>query len=136
MHIDNIKPTEERAKKPDLKWTIIRVAVTISILVYLGFKINWTVLSKQFMQSDPLWLLTACLLLGFSFLFASIRWWFLLKVQDIFLPLKTVTALTLIGQFFNSFLLGSTGGDMIKILYVLKYAPSKKNLRSAHDYYG
>lgn len=78
------------------------------------------------MQSDPLWLLTACLFLGISFLFASIRWWFLLKVQDIFLPLKTVTALTLIGQFFNAFLLGSTGGDVIKILYILKYAPSKK----------
>ncbi len=126
MHIEIIQPTKKKTNKRALSWTIIRITITISILTYLGSKINWTVLSKQFMQSDPLWLLTACLLLGISFLFASIRWWCLLKVQDIFLPFKTVAALTLIGQFFNAFLLGTTGGDVIKILYVLKYAPSKK----------
>ncbi len=126
MHIDSVQPTDNKTSKRAPSWTIIRVTVTISILLYFVFKINWTVLSKQFMQSDPLWLLTACLFVGISFLFASIRWWFLLKVQNIFLPLKTVTALTLIGQFFNAFLLGTTGGDVIKILYVLKYAPSKK----------
>lgn len=126
MHIDNIKPTEERAKKPDLRWTIIRVAVTISILVYLGFKINWAVLSEQFMQSNIVWLVTACFFFGITFLLASIRWRLLLRVQDIFLSLKVVAALTLIGQFFNSFLLGSTGGDVVKILYISRYSPSRK----------
>src|SRR3990172_3826722 len=114
-------------KKLDLSWRLfVRISITLTILIYLGFKVHWTELGRQFMQSDPVWLFTACILLGFSFLFASIRWWFLLKVQDIFLPLKTVTALTLIGQFFNAFLLGSTGGDVVKIFYIVRYSPLKK----------
>ncbi len=126
MHIDNIKPTEKKANKRGLSWSIVRVAVTISILVYLGFKINWTVLSKQFMQSNIVWLVVACFFFGITFLLASIRWRLLLRVQDIFLPLKVVAALTLIGQFFNSFLLGSTGGDVVKILYISRYSPARK----------
>jgi uncharacterized protein (TIRG00374 family) len=126
MHIDWVKPKEKITKRLDLGWSIIRVVVTLSILVYLGFKVHWLELSKQFMQSNIAWLIVACLLLGITFLLASIRWWLLLRVQDIFLPLKTVTGLTLIGQFFNSFLLGSTGGDVVKVLYISRYAPARK----------
>ncbi len=125
MHI-NIKQKEKKDRKRDLSWTIIRVAVTISILVYLGFKVHWAELSKQFLQSNMVWLLIACFLIGITFLLASIRWMLLLRVQDIFLPLKIGTGLTLIGQFFNAFLLGSTGGDVVKVFYVAKYAPSRK----------
>lgn len=78
------------------------------------------------MQSDPIWLLIACLLLGIGFFIGSIRWWFLLRVQGILLPLKVTAALTLIGQFFNAFLLGTTGGDIVKIFYITQYAPQKK----------
>lgn len=126
MHIDNIKPIGEKADKRGMSWGIIRAAVTISILVYLGFKTNWAVLSRQFMQSNIVWLFIACFLFGITFLLASIRWRLLLRVQDVFLPLKVVAALTLIGQFFNSFLLGSTGGDVVKVLYISRYSPSRK----------
>jgi uncharacterized protein (TIRG00374 family) len=126
MHIDNIKPTEKEANKRAINWGVIRAAVTISILVYLGFKVHWAELSKQFMQSNIGWLVIACLLIGITFFLASIRWRLLLRVQDIFLPLRVVAALTLIGQFFNSFLLGSTGGDVVKILYITRYSTSRK----------
>ncbi|MCX5815292.1 MAG: lysylphosphatidylglycerol synthase transmembrane domain-containing protein [Proteobacteria bacterium] len=127
MHIDNYKPIEnKKAEKRYWSWGIVRGAVTISIFAYIGFKINWAVLSRQFMQSNLFWLFIACFLLGISFLVASVRWRVLLRVQDIFLPLKVVVALTLIGQFFNSFLLGSTGGDVVKGLYISRYSPSRK----------
>jgi glycosyltransferase 2 family protein len=105
---------------------IIRVVITVSILIYLGFKLDWAGLEILLMQSDPVWLLIACFLLGISFLLASIRWWLLLKVQEFSVPFKAVTALTFIGQFFNVLLLGTTGGDLIKLLYVLKYTPYRK----------
>jgi glycosyltransferase 2 family protein len=127
MTIEQVNLSEKEKKGFKQKWgLIIRLSLTISILFYLGYKLNWTELGKQFRQVDLAWLAAACFLVGITFIFGSIRWCLLLKVQDIFLPLKTVTALTLIGQFFNSFFLGSTGGDVIKTLYVLKYAPLKK----------
>ncbi len=127
MTIGQVNLAEKGKKKFKWSWgLIIRLSLTMSILFYLGYKLNWTELGKQFRQVDLAWLTAACLLVGITSIFGSIRWWLLLKVQDIYLPLKTVTALTLIGQFFNSFFLGSTGGDVIKILYILKYAPLKK----------
>jgi hypothetical protein len=49
-----------------------------------------------------------------------------MRVQDIRLPVKVAVALTFIGQFFNSFLLGSIGGDILKMFYMQKYAPRQK----------
>ncbi len=103
-----------------------RLGITLLILAYLGHQLNWTVLRGQFIQSDPILLFVACFLAGASIVVAAVRWWLLLKIQRINLPIHVVGALTFIGQFFNSFLLGSTGGDVIKILYLLKYAPSQK----------
>jgi len=100
--------------------------MTIAVLVYLGLKVHWPEIERQLAQSDPFWILVAFLLIGVAFLLGSIRWWLLLKVQEVLVPLKVATSLTLIGQFFNSFLLGTTGGDIIKALYILKYSPDKK----------
>jgi uncharacterized protein (TIRG00374 family) len=127
MIIEQANLSEKGKKGFEWSWgSLIRLSLTISILFYLGYKLNWTELGKQFRQIDLAWLTAACLLAGITIILGSIRWWLLLKVQDIFLPLKTVTALTLIGQFFNSFFLGSTGGDVVKTLYIFKYAPFKK----------
>lgn len=103
-----------------------RVGMTVSILIYIGFNVRWAEIGKQLLRSEPTWLIFAFFLMGVAFLMGSIRWWILLKVQEIIVPLKVVTSLTLIGQFFNSFLLGTTGGDIIKTLFILKYTPNQK----------
>jgi uncharacterized protein (TIRG00374 family) len=105
---------------------VFRAGITVSVLGYLALKLHWAELGMQLMRSDPVWLATAFLLLGLAFLLGSVRWWLLLKVQGISLSLKTVSLITLVGQFFNSFLLGTTGGDVIRTLYTLRYAPNKK----------
>ncbi len=81
---------------------VVRAAVTFSILAYLGLKIDWSELSKQLIQSDPILLLIAGLLCGSTVFLASVRWWLLLKVQKIYLPLKTVNALTFIGAMIDN----------------------------------
>lgn len=106
--------------------TLLRVLVTLAVFAYLSYKLDWYMFYQHLLQSRPLWLAGACLLFGSSFLVAALRWWLLLKVQNIYLPLSTVTILTLIGQFFNSFLLGATGGDAVRIFYILKHAPYAK----------
>ena len=57
---------------------------------------------------------------------AAFRWDVLLKVQKIRLPLPRLAALFLIGMFYNQFLPGGTGGDIIKSYYLLKETPDKK----------
>lgn len=106
--------------------TVIRAAITLLILIYLGLKLDWTDLQNQFLESDPLWLLVACLLFGATFLLAGFRWWILLKVQEIMLPLGVVMSVTFVGQFFNSFLPGAIGGDVVRVFYALKYSPQNR----------
>lgn len=109
------------------RWrTALRFSVTAVLLAYLGHKLDWAKFERQLLNSDPVWLLIAAILLGATFLLASVRWWLLLRVHEIALPLGIVIALTFIGQFFNSFMLGSIGGDLVKVFYALKFNPNRR----------
>src|SRR5947209_13947873 len=57
---------------------------------------------------------------------AFLRWQILLKVQGINLSLPRVGGLSLIGMFYNQFLPGGTGGDIIKSYLLLKETSAKK----------
>jgi glycosyltransferase 2 family protein len=57
---------------------------------------------------------------------ALVRWQILLKVQGIRLTLPRLTGLFLIGMFYNQFLPGGTGGDIMKSYLLLKETPGKK----------
>ena len=56
---------------------------------------------------------------------AAVRWHVLLKVQGIDLGARRVSALFLIGLFFNQFLPGGTGGDIVKSYLLVKETPGK-----------
>jgi uncharacterized protein (TIRG00374 family) len=57
---------------------------------------------------------------------AAVRWQILLRVQKIALSFYRVSGLFLVGMFFNQFLPGGTGGDIIKSYLLLKETPDKK----------
>jgi uncharacterized protein (TIRG00374 family) len=77
-------------------------------------------------RANYLWLVLACVLFGVTYMLAAVRWWFLMRVQKINVSLRVAAALTLIGQFYNSFMLGAIGGDIVKVVYLQKYAPRQK----------
>lgn len=56
---------------------------------------------------------------------AAFRWHVLLKVQGIHLTLRRLSGLFLIGMFYNQFLPGGTGGDIIKSYLLLKETEKK-----------
>jgi glycosyltransferase 2 family protein len=56
---------------------------------------------------------------------AAVRWQILLRVQRIQLGLGRVSALFLIGMFYNQFLPGGTGGDIMKSYLLLKETEKK-----------
>lgn len=56
---------------------------------------------------------------------AALRWHVLLKVQGIRLSAPRVGALFMIGMFFNQFLPGGTGGDIVKSYLLIKETPGK-----------
>ena len=104
-----------------------RLLISGGILAYLAFKINWADLGSRIAAAEPLWLLLGFVLMGAAIVLTAWRWKILLHVQGIDPGPKRVLELTMIGQFFNAFLLGTTGGDVVKIFYIAQAAPTKKS---------
>jgi uncharacterized protein (TIRG00374 family) len=75
----------------------------------------WTTVDRRF-------LLAAFVTTGFGLFLAAYRWYILLHHIKVFIPLSVVVRLALIGQFFNLFVPGGVGGDLIKMVYLKKEA--------------
>lgn len=89
-------------------------------------KVNWHDLRTILLQLDFRWALAgwACTL-GLIALLAF-RWRLFLAQQQLNIPFRTVFGLTWAGQFFNSVLPGSTGGDVVKIYQLCRLAPQRR----------
>jgi uncharacterized membrane protein YbhN (UPF0104 family) len=64
-----------------------------------------------------LWLVTIVI--------AGWRWNRLLGILDIHVPVKSLTCVVPIAQFFSVFLPGSTGDELTRMLYVSRFAPGR-----------
>jgi uncharacterized protein (TIRG00374 family) len=61
----------------------------------------------------------------------ALRWSIFLRQQSIRIPFDRVLLLTWAGQFFNSILPGSTGGDVFKIYQACRDVPERKSAAAA-----
>lgn len=77
-------------------------------------------------RADPGLLLTAIGVMPVTFIFTTLRWHRLLKALDIDLTLRRAFVLNMVGSFYNSFMLGSTGGDVLKAYYAAKQVPNRR----------
>src|SRR5258706_1159433 len=68
------------------------------------------------MENGPL--ILSFILMGATIFVAVIRWQIVPKVHGLDIPLLRTTQISLIAHFFNSFLLGSVGGDDFHAYYV------------------
>jgi len=118
---------EKRSGSLGINWGFwIRLLVAGAIIGLIVWKNDWELFFKEFSQADWRWLVAAFLSFGLALLIGALRWQQLLRVQGIRLPLGETLTINMIGFFFNQFLFGSTGGDLIKIFYAIRKAPDKK----------
>lgn len=96
---------------------LLRAIIGIGLLVYLASSgsIHWGSL-LGLARAWPLTLL-ATAMLAVNFLIAAWRFCILLRPLGLRLKVWDSTKLTLIGQFFSTFLPGGTSGDVMKIYY-------------------
>ena len=72
-----------------------------------------------------IYLILAVAVLPISFIITSIRWHMLLEALDIRMGQGRSFVLNMVGSFYNSFMPGSTGGDLIKAYYASKHTPHR-----------
>lgn len=71
-------------------------------------------------------LLFSLFLVGLAIWLGVVRWRLVLETQGLDLSMARATRISLVAQFFNSFLLGSTGGDFIKAYYAARETHHRK----------
>src|SRR6266404_5232666 len=107
--------------------SLFQLGVTIAVLYWVfhdpGKRAQMVVALKL---ADYRWVAVAIVTYLVVEIAAFVRWQILLKVQGISLSLPRVAGLSLIGMFYNQFLPGGTGGDIIKSYLLLKETPGKK----------
>ncbi|NIA20377.1 MAG: flippase-like domain-containing protein [Anaerolineaceae bacterium] len=112
-------------------WLAVRVLVSglcIALVVYKGDIVtrkSLRILGNVFSEGYWPWLIAAVVAYAMSPLFGAWRWRRLLKIQSINLTFRESWRLTYIGFFFNTFMPGVTGGDIIKAYYASKYTEHK-----------
>ena len=106
--------------------TVIQLVVTVGLLVWVYHDPKKLSEMRQALAHARLqWLAAGVLAYFVVEAAAAFRWHVLLKVQGIRLTLPRVSGLFLIGMFYNQFLPGGTGGDIIKSYLLLKETDRK-----------
>jgi uncharacterized protein (TIRG00374 family) len=122
-------PDGGRKKSPLGEWLvkIIQVLVTIGLLWWLLHDpARRTDMSEAIARADVWWLLAAMVSAGACEFFGIIRWQLFLKMLHLQIPLAETTRLFFIGAFFNQFLPGTTGGDVVRVLYLMREHPEHR----------
>lgn len=107
--------------------TLLQASVTILLLWWI-FRdpAKNQAMGEALRQAEWLWLGLGVMAVGMACLLQTLRWRILLSVQEISLGWWRTLRVYMIGMFFNLFLLGSTGGDVIKIYYAMRETTTRK----------
>jgi uncharacterized protein (TIRG00374 family) len=80
-------------------------------------------LIRQASQQNLWLLIIAIVIFPITFILTSYRWHELLKALSIHIGLMRTFTLNMVGAFYNTFMPGSTGGDVLKALYASRQTP-------------
>jgi len=108
--------------------TVIQIAIT-SLLLWLMFRdpAKRAEMAGALRTADFFWLIPGIASIGLAHVLQTERWRILMKVQGIDMAWWRAFRVFLSGAFFNLFLPGGTGGDVLKIYYAMRETASKKS---------
>ena len=107
--------------------SLLQVAVTVGLLWWLFHDPERrAVMAAALNAADWRWIMLAIVAAGVCEFFGILRWQLFLRMLHIELPLRETTNLFFIGAFFNQFLPGTTGGDVVRVIFLLQDHPENK----------
>lgn len=90
------------------------------------FKVEVGIISMV-QRADSGLLVLAVLVFPVTFLITSYRWHRLLEAVDVRMGLARAFVINMVGAFYNTFMPGSTGGDLLKAYYASRQTPHRLN---------
>ena len=77
-------------------------------------------------QAKRDYLLAAIFIFPVTYLLTGFRWHLLCRAVDINIGVARAFVVNMVGAFYNTFLPGSTGGDIVKAVYAARLAPNHR----------
>lgn len=112
------------AKPGSPKWgLLIKILVTAAVGYWIFRNVNFAAIGSILRRADVFDCIVAIGLIGATIPLTAWRWQILLRAQRLDFSLGFLNAVTLIALFFNNFLPGSAGGDLVKVGYMVSRAP-------------
>ncbi len=112
-------------KKKIIKY--LRLSVSAVLLIYLFyFIIDFKNLVNILKNTDILFLTVSVIFFFMSVFAAAYRWQYVVSLKKMHLPFTTSLREYFIGMFFNNFLPGSIGGDVVRIVGAAEAIRSKE----------
>jgi glycosyltransferase 2 family protein len=107
---------------------VLRVVVCIGLLVFLFHQTDTTALFGALVHAVDRWpwLVTGIVMTFLGLAACAVRWGEILAAQGFRFPSLKVLHIFLVGQFFNAFMLGACGGDIIRAYYAAKGQEGKR----------
>lgn len=106
--------------------TLLQLTVTFAVLYWVFHDPEKRAkMAVALRMADYRWIAAGILAYLVVEIAAALRWHVLLKVQSIHLSVPRLSGLFMIGLFFNQFLPGGTGGDIVKSYLLVKETPGK-----------
>lgn len=107
--------------------TLLQLAVTIGLLWWVFHDPDKRAqMAEALRQANWNWLWIGVVVFFGCTVLATVRWKILLNVQGIDMGWVRTWQLFMIGMFFNLFMLGSTGGDVVKMFLTMREARNNK----------
>jgi glycosyltransferase 2 family protein len=107
--------------------TFLQVAVTVGLLWWLFHDPERrAIMGAALKTADWRWIVLAVAAAGICEFFGILRWQLFLRMLHIEVPLHETFRLFFIGSFFNQFLPGTTGGDVVRVILLMRDHPENK----------
>ena len=103
-----------------LRIGVVAAGVTWAI-VWLSAEQRWSKLTAVFLQMNLGVFAAALGIFVISQLMIALRWWLLLRTQSIFINYWAAVRLHFLGLFYNNFMPGAIGGDLLRAWYVTRH---------------
>jgi glycosyltransferase 2 family protein len=101
--------------------TILKVAVSLGLMAYLLARVDLAQISHDLQAANYYYLLLAVLFFLGAMSSFGLKWYVLLRAQGIDVPFRAVLVYTFVGYFFNNFLPGNVGGDVMRGYGLARY---------------
>lgn len=109
----------------DKVFTLAKVSITIVLIVYVFSRVDLAAVGGS-IASANLWLVLLALVLYMAAISINgIKWYVLLRAQQIRVPLHAVLRYIFVGFFFNNVLPANIGGDVMRGYGMARYTERK-----------